>query len=112
MINNLSNSFDAVSVLGFGMGFFVIGTILFFALVIAMVALKGYALWTAARRSEKGWFIALLVINTFGILELIYLYFVAGVWKKQTSETPSPAPTSTTPPTTQSPAPNAPESKP
>lgn len=38
---------------------------------------KGLALWHAARRGEHWWFIALMVINTFGILEIIYLFFVA-----------------------------------
>lgn len=34
---------------------------------------KGIALWTAARKSQKGWFIALLVINSVGLLPIIYL---------------------------------------
>jgi methionyl-tRNA synthetase len=46
-----------------------------FLLVALAIALKGYALWHAAKRSEKWWFIALLVINTAGILELIYIIF-------------------------------------
>ncbi|MBI2037286.1 MAG: hypothetical protein HYT14_02915 [Candidatus Liptonbacteria bacterium] len=37
------------------------------------IILKGYALWYAARGSQKKWFIALLVINTLGILEIVYL---------------------------------------
>ncbi len=37
------------------------------------LVLKGFALWYAARRGQKGWFIAILVINTLGILPLIYL---------------------------------------
>lgn len=44
--------------------------------VIAMfwtIILKGFALWHAARGSQKWWFVALLVINTVGILEIIYL---------------------------------------
>lgn len=36
-------------------------------------ALKGFALWHAAKREELWWFIALLVLNTFGILELVYI---------------------------------------
>lgn len=43
------------------------------------VSIKGYALWHAAKRNEKWWFIALLVINTFGIFELFYLIVVAKV---------------------------------
>jgi hypothetical protein len=35
--------------------------------------IKGYALWHAARNSQKWWFIALLVVNTLGVLEVIYL---------------------------------------
>lgn len=44
-------------------------------LVVALwsIVLKGYSLWYAARGGQKGWFIALLVINTVGILEIIYL---------------------------------------
>ena len=35
---------------------------------------KGMALWKAARNSHKGWFIALLLINTLGILEILYIF--------------------------------------
>lgn len=41
---------------------------------IAVLILKGVALWIAARKGHKGWFVALLVINTFGILELLYIF--------------------------------------
>jgi hypothetical protein len=48
------------------------------ALVLATLALwelawKGIALWRAARNNQVGWFIALLVINSVGILPIIYL---------------------------------------
>ena len=35
---------------------------------------KGMALWKAARLGAKGWFIAMLIINTLGILEILYIY--------------------------------------
>jgi hypothetical protein len=38
---------------------------------------KGIALWQAARRDQLGWYIALLIINTLGILEIIYIFAVA-----------------------------------
>jgi methionyl-tRNA synthetase len=38
---------------------------------------KGMALWHAGRRDEKPWFILLLIVNTMGILEIVYLVFVA-----------------------------------
>jgi hypothetical protein len=75
-----------------------VGVFLIIVLAILVIVLKGYALWHAARRSEKWWFIVLLIINTFGILELIYLYFVVGKWHRfQDSGTP-PTNTTNTPP--------------
>ncbi len=38
---------------------------------------KGLALWKAARLQHQKWFIALLIVNTLGILEICYIYFVA-----------------------------------
>jgi hypothetical protein len=35
---------------------------------------KGVALWKSSKYDQRNWFIALLVINTFGILELLYLF--------------------------------------
>lgn len=37
---------------------------------------KGLALWRAARLNQPGWFVGLLVINTLGILEIIYLLVI------------------------------------
>lgn len=42
-------------------------------IVIIDLLLRGYALWHAARRSQKVWFIALLILNTLGILPLVYI---------------------------------------
>lgn len=36
---------------------------------------KGLALWNSAKNEDKYWFIALLVLNTMGILEIVYLFF-------------------------------------
>jgi hypothetical protein len=36
---------------------------------------KGVALWKASKNSHKGWFIAILVVNTLAILEIIYIFF-------------------------------------
>ena len=35
---------------------------------------KGLALWRAASNRSKVWFVVLLLVNTFGILEILYLY--------------------------------------
>jgi hypothetical protein len=37
------------------------------------VILRGMALWRASRVGQKGWFIALLIVNSLGILPLFYL---------------------------------------
>lgn len=48
-------------------------SVMFIALIMVALALKGFALWHAARNSQKYWFIGLLVINTLGILEIVYI---------------------------------------
>ena len=60
----------------FGMGW---GGGLFFGpgmllLVVWTLYWKYQALWHAAKHDYKWWFIALLIINTAGILEILYLY--------------------------------------
>lgn len=35
---------------------------------------KGLALWQSGRRNQKIWFVALLIINTLGILEILYIF--------------------------------------
>ncbi|MDP3994046.1 MAG: DUF5652 family protein [Candidatus Doudnabacteria bacterium] len=52
-------------------------------LFIWSLAWKGFALWRAARKEQKGWFVAILLINTFGILEIIYLLTIG---KKSTQD--------------------------
>jgi hypothetical protein len=42
-------------------------------LVIWAFFWKGVAMWKAARRNSPGWFVALLLVNTLGIFEIIYL---------------------------------------
>ncbi len=43
-------------------------------LVVWSLIWKGLALWKAARLGHRNWFIALLIINTLGILDILYLY--------------------------------------
>jgi hypothetical protein len=40
------------------------------------IAWKGIALWKAAKVGSKVWFIIILLVNTFGILEIIYIFAV------------------------------------
>ena len=54
------------------------GWVLFFPLlmivVIWTIVWKGLALWRAAKNNDPVWFIVLLLVNTLGILEILYLY--------------------------------------
>jgi len=45
-----------------------------YALLVWSIAWKGLALWNASKNDQKNWFIAILVINTIGILEIVYLF--------------------------------------
>ena len=66
----------------YGMG---VGTPMFFReyapffILLALWSLfwKGLALWHSGRRAQPWWFVILLIVNTFGILEIIYLFGVA-----------------------------------
>lgn len=65
--NNMMDWGRGNSWFGTGFGLLLIWTLLW----------KGLALWKSARNDQRYWFIALLVINTAGILELLYLFVFA-----------------------------------
>lgn len=46
----------------------------FIALALWSLVWKGFSTWHAARQGSKTWFIALLLINTAGILDILYLF--------------------------------------
>jgi hypothetical protein len=54
-----------------------INPFLILALILWSFVWKGLALWKSATLRQKWWFIILLVINTVGILEIIYYFFVS-----------------------------------
>jgi len=56
---------------------FINNPVLLLILVIWTLPWKLYALWLAVKGNHKGWFIALVILNTFGILEIIYIFAVA-----------------------------------
>ena len=59
----------------------------FIALAVAWTLIwKGFALWRSAELRQKYWFIAILLINTLGILEIIYLFAVARNYKVEVIE--------------------------
>jgi len=50
--------------------------------VIELV-LKGYTLWLSARKGQSVWFIFLLIVNSIGILPIIYLLINGRASKKK-----------------------------
>ncbi|MEW6026704.1 MAG: DUF5652 family protein [Planctomycetota bacterium] len=54
-------------------------------LVIWSAVWKGIALWKCGRNNQLGWFIVLFLINTAGILEIVYLLWFQ---RKQPAEPP------------------------
>lgn len=43
---------------------------------------KGFALWRAAKDDNKLWFVLLLILNTVGVLEIVYIFAISPMSKK------------------------------
>jgi hypothetical protein len=57
-----------------------------FVVVVWSLAWKGAALWRSAILRQKKWFIAVLIVNFFGLIEIIYLFFVARKYEVEVVE--------------------------
>ena len=56
-------------------------------IVVWSVVWKLLALWKSARKGHLVWFILLAIINTVGILEILYIYIFSEMnYKKSSSE--------------------------
>ena len=56
------------------------------AILVWGLVWKGLGLWRSAELRQKYWFIAILLVNTLGILEIIYLFLVARDYKVEVIE--------------------------
>jgi len=56
-------------------------------LLIWTLPWKGYALWKAARNKSPWWFVILLIVNTAGILEILYIFIFSKMGKNKSVET-------------------------
>lgn len=54
---------------------------LLFVLMIWSLVWKGLSLWKSARLGHKPWFVAMLIINTAGILDILYLFVFSKMLK-------------------------------
>jgi len=48
---------------------------------------KGIALWKAARNKSLAWFVVLFIVNTAGILEILYIFVFSKRGKDKSVET-------------------------
>jgi len=73
----MSRSTNVVSAIIISMhSFFIANFFWIWPLVILDLILKGFALWRASKNNQLYWFIALFIVNSIGILPVIYLAFV------------------------------------
>ncbi len=59
---------------------------LFVFLIAWSLVWKGFGLWKSAQLAHKGWFVAILLLNTLGILEAIYLFVIAKKYSVKVEE--------------------------
>lgn len=62
-----------------------------FLLVVAILGIwsliwKGFALWRSAQDQSKVWFVVLLILNTLGVLEIVYIFVISPMRKKLTAK--------------------------
>ena len=53
---------------------FLLHPLVLLAIVAWTLPWKAYALWKASKRGEKKWFVALLVLNTLAVVEILYIF--------------------------------------
>lgn len=49
----------------------------FIPIALWSLAWKGWALWKAAKADSKIWFVVLLLVNTVGILDILYIFVIS-----------------------------------
>lgn len=54
-----------------------IPTWVIFLIYLWSVVWKGLSLWRASQLKQRNWFIGILLLNSLGILEILYLFFFA-----------------------------------
>ncbi len=66
---------DIYSIIGNYLGISATATMgLFLAIAVWSLAWKGFALWKSSKKSHLIWFIVLLIVNSIGILEILYIF--------------------------------------
>ncbi len=67
------HSYTYLNSMNWGPGFSLALVPVFAIVIIWSLVWKGIALWRSARNGHTAWFVVLLIVNTVGILEIIYI---------------------------------------
>lgn len=59
---------------------------LFAVLMIWSLVWKAMALWKAAKKDHMVWFIVILLVNTIGIIPILYLYIFSEMGNKKKTQ--------------------------
>ena len=75
-------------VIGNSLGISTTAVIILIAIIsIWTLVWKGLALWKSANKKSIPWFIVLLILNTVGILEILYIFVFSKIsFKKKTKK--------------------------
>lgn len=62
------------------------GMLMLVMIIVWTAIWKGFALWKSAKNNSPVWFIAILLVNTFGVLEIIYIFIFSKYTKSFSQE--------------------------
>jgi len=57
--------------------------VILLALLAWTLPWKGIAMWKAAHKEHKIWFIVFLIVNTVAILEILYIFWFSKIVRKK-----------------------------
>ncbi len=60
-----------------------LGTLLIAVLILWSAVWKGLGLWKSAKNNQLYWFIAMFIINTAGILPIVYIVWLVKKRRKR-----------------------------
>ena len=66
-----------------GLAFLPLFSVALLVLIAWTLYWKGTALWKAAKEGHKIWFVVLLLVNSLGLLEILYIYVFSKMRKTE-----------------------------
>lgn len=84
MLDLINNANPAAANLAAQLGISVeLLSVLIVIITIWSLVWKGLALWKSARKNHLVWFVVMLVVNTIGILEILYIFVFSEMGKNK-----------------------------